>query len=135
MNYNTNAKITYHTIKDEYKSDILYRNELMNVFNKKSLMTSYNMIESIEDVDFDMIDRETTKVFEMLPKNHTKWNHVLKKAAARFFTEDIRLGFTILFAYETFYLVHELIQTFVMKGILDEYILSKIENILEADKQ
>lgn len=120
MTYNTGVKLTYHNIVDEDHSNVLYRKELAKVFQ-------FDM-DTIRD--FETLDNKISVLFSKLPKENEVWNTILKKASSTFLVEDERLGFGLLFSYQTFHILHTLLCEYLNTGVMNMEYIENIGNVL-----
>lgn len=111
--YNFDYNITYHLF-DHDKSDTQYRKELLDVF--------YLTVN-----EFDSINNKIDNLFQLIPKNNKKMNDILDKLSSKFFSEDKDFGFMILFSYDTFHIIHRLLQNFLKTNELNNEILQELE--------
>ena len=63
-------------------------------------------------------------------RNHPKFKEILTKSAARLFSEDLEIGFTLLYSFDTFYLIHQLLCEHFNSLVVNEDVLEKILNII-----
>lgn len=119
--YNTNFKTRYDSIQDDDEGDVMYRRDLLEVFQVS------------EDSEFDVMTKNMEKVYQRLDvniKNHPKFKEILTKSAARLFSEDLEIGFTLLYSFDTFYLIHQFLSEYFNTQTINDDILEKILNII-----
>lgn len=122
--YNTKFSCTYNTSNDEKFSDILYRKDILGVFN-------------IKDCDFE---KHETEIYEIMLTmydklvNNEKFAKCINKVCSLFFTEDLFIGFTILFSYDFLYLTHPCICEFFGKNNISDDKINILLDILEKKK-
>ena len=119
--YNTNFKTRYQSIENDDEGDVMYRKDLLEVFFMD------------ENVEFDVMTNKMGRVYQHINddlKCNTKFKKILEKSAARLFSEDLEIGFTLLYSYDSFYLVHELLTGYFIHNEINEGVLEKILNII-----
>ena len=119
--YNINYKTTYqdHIKSDPDKADIYYRNDLINIFNVD------------EDSDIDVIQHNVVKiykdVFPVINKND-KFKNILLYSASKMMSNDLEMGFMLLFSFDTLWTIHNGIFEMINTGEISN---STLENIKE----
>jgi len=106
LEYNTSYKCLYYdkfletTMKeyDEelkilYISDLLYREDLLNIFNLK------------ENDDFEKINNILDELF-IIMKEYEEFNNCIKKCAKLLLSDDEQLGFRILYSFDFMHITH-----------------------------
>jgi thiamine pyrophosphokinase len=122
--YNTDFTCIYQNEKDEAMSEFLYKVDYLHIFQ-------YD--------DFDLYEKEINScIREMYQKikasSYSKdFYKCMVLAAKRFFSEDVELGFMVLFSYDLLYLTHPCIVDFLKDGCMQQQnvakLLEKIHNI------
>jgi len=111
----------YNIIKFEtYENDDEYRYHILKVFG-------------LAEFNEKQIKSEIDKIFILL-KSHTSFNKLtplLKQMAGIFFSEEIALGFVIMFSYDYFYLTHKFICDFLNDNIINEIYINEIEKMFK----
>lgn len=98
--------VTEEVEQCEDSADLIYKSDILQVFD-------------LIDYDDAKIEEEMIILFGIL-KNNEKMIECMKKMAHRFVTEDLEFGMTLLFSYDTFYLMHSCICDVVEKGEPEE---------------
>lgn len=148
--YNMFYHTKYQTIQDEIASDTQYRRDMLNVFNvdisthlgyeihdtkNKAHRTSEEAKKDIINDEFDLykldlfevITKNVESIYDIFTTTNKTWDTILEISAARMFTTDRLTGFMILFSYQTFHLVHKLIQYYIEFGEYNQPILDAIQ--------
>ena len=129
--YDLNYKIHYINETDEIKSNLLYRNDILKVFN-----ISYNC----QDMFIEMRDKQD-KMYEILKKNEI-YNQYLEKIInvllshkkfSFFVNNDHKCAFSLLFNYDYFYIFHDFLRSIDNIKKMKFY-STKIINIVEGNK-
>jgi hypothetical protein len=87
-------------------AEILYHSDFLNAFNLK-------------EYDNDYISKSTTELYNKI-SNIEKLNELFKKLSGKFVSEDPEIGFTLLFSYNYFFLLHPCICDFLNTGEIKE---------------
>lgn len=117
-NYNTNLNVNYNTIDDSELSDFHYKNQLLNAFKMS------------DNDEFDVITQRVTELYNCIKDKLNKNSHIvtlLQKSASRILSEDLEMGFMLLFSYDTFYIMHKLILQ-LLHDEIDINILQEFNN-------
>lgn len=124
--YNTNLICTYKSISPTFNnilveddvdnddtepsfydaSEILYRRELLQVFN----MATFNN---------DVINKAINELYNKILKN-PEFNECMKILANRSLSDDLEIGLMTLFSYDYFYLAHPCMCDFLMTGQISQ---------------
>lgn len=107
-----------NSYNEDEKTDILneiYQNDLLRVFN------------NLEEYNEKIIDKIQTNIFTDLVKNE-KMQDIMKILAGRFLTENLEIGFAIMFSYDYFYILHKIIVSYYKNGEIDIIFLDELEN-------
>jgi hypothetical protein len=112
IGYDTSIVLTYYECKkppnltgkydeldfmnDEDYSDLVFRDEFLNVFK----MDSY---------DDDVINSTTELVYNVCNQKYPEFIEICMKNAAQNMSEDPLLGFMMFFSYDYFHIVHKFI--------------------------
>ena len=83
-------------------SEILYRRELLQVFN----MVTFNN---------EVINQAINELYNKILKN-PEFNECMKILANRSLSDDLEIGLMTLFSYDYFYLAHPCVRDFLMTG-------------------
>lgn len=131
-NLNYNMTLTYHKLSEE-------NNEIVDDIYRKELLEVFNICDRFENDDqFDYFSHMSTIVCQIYNKiisnineeNLILFNEVNTISSSKIFTDDLETGFLLLFSFETFYLVYDLIKIYKNTNNIDKDIISKIKNIL-----
>jgi len=127
--YNTNYECRYHKddvfletdeVNEQEKDfirDVLYREDLINIFDME------------EDDTFDLFTSEITDVYQKI-KHYEPLHNSIKKLASDLFTEDMETGFCILYSYHYMYMAHKCISEYLDKGFISEENIILLENLV-----
>ena len=127
--YNTNYECRYHKndifletdkVNDDeqdYIRNILYREDLLNIFNIS------------EEDKFDNITEILSKMYLKL-KNCLELKNIMYKIANKFLSEDEEFGLCILYSYDYMYLTHKCVCHYLEnKNISDNLIMALKDKI------
>lgn len=116
--YNFDVKITYNTYEDETVADLVYKQELLQVFNI-----------GLEDEASTMFDILGKRIDTVIPRilQIPKLKDCAEKINQRLFSDTIDFGCMLLFSYDTMYLTHQILYLHNKQHSIDE----KIYEILE----
>jgi hypothetical protein len=102
--------------------------EISNCMYQANFLQSFGLFH----YDDEAINKETNRLYKLLIEN-SEFKECMKKAANKYMSEDLYVGFMFLFSYEYFFLTHECICEFfktketIMLKKLQNYIDSKIK--------
>jgi len=148
--YNYDYKVIYKNIQDEYESDTQYRRDILNVFNVNfNENINYNKFDSLQEKEkkgkqddindelnlykldlFDIITERAIHLFTKLPKDNNELNEICILSANRLFSNDLETGFIMLFSYETFDIIHKLLNEYNNTNNIGIKYVNDIKNIL-----
>lgn len=118
--YNSDYNTTYQDIKDDDYSDVVYKFDLLKVFNMN------------ENDEFDLVTQRVGKIYTYLQNNgvlqNNEFNKILIKSSSKIMSYDKEIGFMMLFSFDTLYLVHRLIKDFINNKQLNNTIIQEINN-------
>lgn len=108
----------YYCFDDNDILNILYREDLLNVFG-------------IESYDEELLNKSIKNVFDQI-HHHDLFNECISKACSLFLSDDKELGLMILFSFEYFHLTHICVSEFISNGKIND---SSIDNLLNKLKK
>ena len=116
--YNLTTQYDMEDVVDlEDVSEILYRAELMQVF-------------FITDVDWESsLKNKIVELFKLV-SSHLELVECMKKTANLFLSEELDIGFMVLFSYDYFFLTHICICEFLESGSISEQNINALKNII-----
>jgi len=137
--YNTKMICTYYYYDDELKQKI--PGELMNmnlVFEQQPddvcdliYQTDYLQIFGLVEFDYNVINAEMKRIYELSGvKSNAKLQECMKKVANMFLSEDLELGFMVLFSYDYLFATHLCICDIMEYGSIQEKHLELLSNLL-----
>lgn len=149
-NYKYEYKVIYNNINDEDLSDTQYRRDILNVFNvnfneninynKYDSLGKYEKNDKQDDINdelnlykidlFDIITERAIYLFTTLPKDVDELNQICILSANRLFSNDLETGFIMLFSYETFYIIHLLLNDYNNNNQINMKYINMIKNVL-----
>lgn len=103
-----------NTYEMDFVRDILYKEDLMNIFNMK------------DDEEFDSLNPTIQLLYKSLIAIN-EFKECMKVAAAKIISEDEELGLCILYSYDYMYLTHDFVSDYLITNTINK---KKIENIL-----
>lgn len=93
--------------------------------------TDYLQIFGVVEFDYNLINSEMKKLFEISEvKSNTTFQECIKKAANMFLSEDLELGFMVLFSYDYLFATHLCICDVLKNGSIEEKHLELLSNLL-----
>ena len=130
---------TYYYYDDELKQKI--PGELMNmnlVFEQQPddvcdliYQTDYLQIFGLVEFDYNVINAEMKRIYENDGvKSNPTFQECIKKAANMFLSEDLELGFMVLFSYDYLFATHLCICDIMEYGSIQEKHLELLSNLL-----
>ena len=114
--YKTNFDCTYQYVKDEETINNKYRDDLLDILD----LEIFDDKKASEKIDLIIKDLEKNKQFQ----------EILKLSANRYMSDDIGLGLTLLFSFDTLYIIHECIKNFYLLGEIKKENYDKIMDYL-----
>ena len=116
--YNTEFLCTYK----------LHENEISDYYYKIQLMATFNM----SSYDETMISESVGKIYKRIEEDEDldkdQFNSILLLSASRFFSADKEIGFTLLFSYDTFDLLHRCLIDYFDCGIFKKEHIDKLHD-------
>ena len=119
--YNLTTQYDMEDVVDlEDVSEILYRAELMQVF----------FITDVDNVDWESsLKNKIVELFKLV-SSHLELVECMKKTANLFLSEELDIGFMVLFSYDYFFLTHICICEFLESGSISEQNINALKNII-----
>ena len=126
--YNLNHKIQYVGVEDYILGNIIYRNDLMKLFNME---LTENTI--INDSLFKKLKEKQDKLYEILKKDIV-FNKIItlflkSNKYAFFINNDKKMAFSLLFNYDTLWIIDEFIKN-INNNNKKLYCYEKIDNFI-----
>lgn len=126
LNYNIEYKLKYC----DYDNDEEEKGEENNYLFQYDLMEIFKL----EDYDEKVIEMIQTRVFNDLVKNN-KFECLVIFLANQYMSEDLLLGFAVMFSYDYLYILHKIIVSYYQDGkIKEEYLLKMETKIMSNNK-
>jgi len=137
--YNTKMICTYHYYDDKLKKNI--PSELMNLnYDVEQqpddicdliYQRDYLQIFGLTEFDYNLINAEMKKIYETSGvKSNTRFQECIKRAANMFLTEDLELGFMVLFSYDYLFDTHLCICDVLENGSIQEKHLELLNKLV-----
>ena len=127
--YNTKYVCSYNDSDVFFESELAILSEDEKIFVREALYRrDLCNIFKIEDEYFD--EKIITNIISALYKNINGEKFLescIRKISSNFFSNDLELGFLILFSFDYLYLVHPCISEFIETGKINEFNKSLIE--------
>ena len=102
-------------------AEFLYKNEILNAF----YLTKF---------DENIINSKIANIYNKI-NCHDKYSHIFKSmcknVAAKILSEDLEVGFTMLFSYSYFHLTHLCLCDFFRSNSIKEEYLDSLKNYVE----
>ena len=93
--------------------------------------TDYLQIFHLTEFDYNTINTEMKRIYEIEEvKLNAKLQKCIKKAANMFLTEDLELGFMVLFSYDYLFATHLCICDVLENGSIQDKHLDLLTNLL-----
>jgi hypothetical protein len=93
--------------------------------------TDYLQIFGVVEFDYNVINDEMKKIYETTGlKTNTTFQECIKKAANMFLTQDLELGFMVLFSYDYLFATHLCICDVLENGSIQEKHLDLLTKLL-----
>jgi hypothetical protein len=112
--YNIDISCNYRELKNDEESDLVYRKNLIEVFNLQN--------DIMNDDLFEKMSSSVDKLKDYLEEKDL-YKHIeelVKRASKSFIFEDYKIGFMLLFSYDFFDEFHILIKQILMNKEKDE---------------
>jgi len=113
---NDTIVLEYDGICEDDMRDILYKEDMLNIFNASSF-----------EVFNDVIPELHKKLI-----NHEKLKECMKMAAAKLLSEDTELGLCILYSFEYMSLTHECVSEYLDNGAINVENVDKLMNTVKT---
>ena len=114
--YKTNFVCTYQNIDNEEIINNKYRDDLLDILD----LEMFDDQKASDKIDLIIKDIENNKQFQ----------EILKLSANRYMSDDIGLGLTLLFSFDTLHIIHECIKNFYLLGEIKKENYNKIMDYL-----
>ena len=121
VNYVSDFVCTYQLIDDEDESEMLYRGQFLQAFNKEHNESSAK--KSIDEV-FDSIDKTTMDLFNLY-----KDNPLIKNLMNLHNNNSEMVNFQMCFSYSTFYVMHKILCVLINKSNNQDECYKLLENL------
>lgn len=137
--YNTKMICTYFYYDTELKKKIPsgWMNLNLEVRQENAdicdliYQTDYLQIFGLVEFDYNVINAEMKRIYEIPGvKSNTTFQECIKKAANLFLSEDLELGFMVLFSYDYLFATHLCICDIMEYGSIQEKHLELLSNLL-----
>jgi hypothetical protein len=137
--YNTKMICTYYYYDTELKEKVPAELIDLNLEVEQQpddicdliYQTDYLQIFGVVEFDYNLINSEMKKLFEISEvKSNTTFQECIKKAANMFLSEDLELGFMVLFSYDYLFATHLCICDVLKNGSIEEKHLELLSNLL-----
>jgi hypothetical protein len=137
--YNTKMICTYFYYDTELKKKIPsgWMNLNLEVEQQNAdicdliYQTDYLQIFGLVEFDYNVINAEMKKIYENDGvKSNTTFQECMKKVANMFLSEDLELGFMVLFSYDYLFATHLCICDIMEYGSIQEKHLELLSNLL-----
>jgi len=93
--------------------------------------TDYLQLFGLVEFDYNVINAEMKKIYETDGvKTNVRLQECIKKAANMFLTEDLELGFMVLFSYDYLFVTHLCICDVLENGSIQEKHLDLLTKLL-----
>lgn len=97
--------------------------------------TDYLQMFHLTEFDYNTINTEMKKIYEIEEvKSNAKLQKCMKKVASMFLSEDLELGFMILFSYDYLFATHLCICDVLENGSIQEKHLDLLVNLVFEEK-
>ena len=111
----------YNIIQIEpHTTDTEYQENILKVFD----LTEFNERITNQEIDHIFTQLKTHPDFIQLEP-------ILKQLASHFLSEELALGFVIMFSYDYFYITHQIICDFLSFNIINDFYIEKIKHLIE----
>jgi len=98
--------------------DLIYQTDYLQIFN-------------LVEFDYNTINTEMKRIYELSGvKSNAKLQECMKKVANMFLSEDLELGFMVLFSYDYLFATHLCICDVLENGSIEEKHLELLSNLL-----
>jgi len=98
--------------------DLIYQTDYLQIFN-------------LVEFDYNTINTEMKRIYELSGvKSNAKLQECMKKVANMFLSEDLELGFMVLFSYDYLFATHLCICDIMEYGSIQEKHLELLSNLL-----
>lgn len=125
--YNTKYECRYNAYDIFLDTDDVTEDEkdyIRDILYKEDLLVIFNMDEN------DNYDDIMTELYQRL-NTCDVLRELMRKAAAKFISEDEILGLSILYVYDYMYITHPLISLYLEKGEISEKYLNMLKDKME----
>ncbi len=129
--YNLDYELKYFTFDNEIIGNMAYRTDLMNVFNITIIDNKF-----INDDIFTKMKEKQNGLYEILKENED-FNKLIdllinKKKYVFFINNEKKMAFSLLFNYDSFWMIHGFLKSVNSKNIEKlEYYNKKILNFIK----
>jgi hypothetical protein len=125
--YEPNVICTYQYYDPELSSEPVadheYDQEMSEILYQTNFLQCLNMTE----FDLDEINKKIKELYDIIPREIFE-ESALCLAQKHLMSNDIFMGFMLLFSYNYFYLTHSLISKFLISGEKSILIIKEKEN-------
>jgi len=137
--YNTKMICTYYYYDSELKEKVPdeFINLNLEVEQQNAdicdliYQTDYLQIFNLVEFDYNTINTEMKRIYELSGvKSNAKLQECMKKVANMFLSEDLELGFMVLFSYDYLFATHLCICDVLENGSIEEKHLELLSNLL-----
>jgi hypothetical protein len=137
--YNTKMICTYYYYDAELKKKIPCELVNLNLVVEQQpddicdliYQTDYLQLFGLVEFDYNVINAEMKKIYETDGvKTNVRLQECIKKAANMFLTEDLELGFMVLFSYDYLFATHLCICDVLENGSIQEKHLDLLRKLL-----
>ena len=108
----------------EKNDDSETSNEISNCIFQSDFLQAFNLT----DFEEDLINKETKRLYKIFVENG-EFKACMKKVANKYVSEDLYIGFMLLFSYEYFFLTHSCICEYLNTKEIPT--LEKLKNYLK----
>jgi hypothetical protein len=126
--YNTEIKCNYRDFNDEKESDLIYKKNLIEIFNLQDNILSDELFEIMSESIEKLRDYLLSKSY------YQKIQNLAIKTSSLFIFEDEKTGFMLLYSYDFCDKFHNLICNIINNDDIPEEQYDELLNLVSKNK-